>query len=94
MYWNTDKYNSLPLEDPEYGISNITGKYINNHIYCQFTRQSFTTIQDPSFNSPDVNDFDLNNKHYYVLMAKGPTTKDDILKQHTKAVATKDAIGK
>ena len=75
MYWNTHN-NSLPLLDPTYGISNVSGEYIDKKLYCQFTREALTSIQDPSsYSNHSPMDFDMNTQPYYFLMASGPVSQ-------------------
>ena len=100
MYWNTEHYNSVRLEVPDYGISNVTSQYINGQLYCKFTRDASTSIQVPNNpnNTHQVTKFDLNTKPFHILMAIGPVSEDDntastgTLKKHTKAVASEKAL--
>ena len=76
MYWNTENYNSVRLEVPNYGISNVTSQYINKQLYCKFTRDASTSIQVPNNpnNTHKVMNFDLNTKAFHILMAIGPVS--------------------
>ena len=98
MYWNTENYNSVRLEVPDYGISNVTSQYINGQLYCKFIRDASTSIQVPNIvnNTHKVMNFDLNIKPFHILMAIGPVSANKntkgTLKKHTKAVASKSAL--
>ena len=79
MYWNTENYNSVRLEVPDYGISNVTSQYINGQLYCKFIRDASTSIQVPNIvnNTHKVMNFDLNTKAFHILMAIGPVSAND-----------------
>ena len=81
MYWNTaNPYNSLILADAHLGLSQISGKFTNGFTQCEFTREATTIVKTPSNQTVT---FDLIEKKYFLLLAKGPTdTSTGIIRQH------------
>ena len=54
----------------------MSGEYIDKKLYCQFTREALTSIQDPSsYSNHSPMDFDMNTQPYYFLMASGPVSQ-------------------
>ena len=81
MYWNTaNPYNSLILSDPHLGLSQISGKFTSGFTQCEFTREATTIVKTPSNQTIK---FDLIEKKYFLLLAKGPTaTSTGIIQKH------------
>ena len=55
MYWNTEgayHSDSVPLDDPNFGISNVKSQINDGKLYCQFTREAKTSIKLPGIEKP------------------------------------------
>jgi hypothetical protein len=88
MYWNGNHI-SGPLEDTNFGISNITGQLVNNQLYCKLTREAQTTITVPNDNTKVT--FDLNQTPYHLLMSVGPISDAGLIQHHTHKAASNDS---
>ena len=72
MYWNTaSPYNSLRLDQPQLGLSDMSLASEDGMYTCTFYRESVTNITIPGGDNTTVT-FDLDNTKYYLLLAGGP----------------------
>ena len=87
-YWNVEGNSSLYDSNPTLGITNATMTLESAILTCTFYLQaSFDIVlKDSTFT------YDLNNKEYNILMARGPTANDVIGPHTEKANVTSEAI--
>ena len=72
MYWNTaSPYNSLRLDQPQLGLSDISLASEDGMYTCTFYREAVTNITIPG-GANNTATFDLDNTKYYLLLASGP----------------------
>ena len=82
MYWNvaSPNKNSLPLEDPHFGLTNVEASVWDGFLQCTFEREAVTRVPKPD-NTSQV--FDLGQAKFYLLLASGGMTAGGVLAQHT-----------
>jgi len=84
MYWNVDtpSYNSIPLEDPHFGLTEEVGSVEDGLLKCSFKRQAMTRVPEPGTNRSQL--FDLRAEKFYLLLAAGKLdTGSGLLTKHT-----------
>ncbi len=69
MAWNPQERDCIPLDDPEFGLDDIEGSYVDGVLTCSFIRDQITDISLPD--SGEVRTFDL-SQDYFFLAAYGP----------------------
>ena len=75
MYWNVaSPYNSYPLADPSFGLSDVATSAEDEVYSCTFHRQAATNISVPNTEDGQTVLFDLDNDKYYLLLAMGPVS--------------------
>ena len=88
MYWNGG-YNSLPLADPQLGLSDSSVQVEDGQMYCSFVRDSLTQFETSGSKPKNVT-FDLNLNEFTLIFATGKlsagklTEHDDRGKTKTK----------
>jgi hypothetical protein len=82
MYWNVAKpsYNSLPLQDPHFGLTVTAGSLTDGFLLCSFDREAVTQVPKPD-NTSQL--FDLGLQKFFLFLAAGTLDVDGHLLQHT-----------
>merc|ERR1719510_1041317 len=81
MYWNFGHSASTPLQDPSFGLQQISGLAEDDFFLCSFYRDVVTNISLPGQDSQNAL-FDLENSLYFLLLARGPT-KNNLVDYHS-----------
>ena len=92
MYWNYRDHHAKPLQNLTKGLSNFQGSFIDNMLYCKFSRKAIVniTIPDEVRKKNSFQIFDLNLTPFHILMATGPDNSNGTIGQHSKTSASED----
>ena len=92
MYWNYRDHHAKPLQNLTKGLSNFQGSFIDNMLYCKFSRKAIVniTIPDEVKKKNSFQIFDLNLTPFHILMATGPDNSNGTIGQHSKTSASED----
>ena len=91
MYWNFRDHQAKPLQNLTKGLSNFEGSYINNTLYCKFSRKAIVNITIPDeLKKNSFQIFDLNLTPFHILMATGPDNSNGTIGYHSKTSASEN----
>ena len=92
MYWNYRDHHAKPLQNLTKGLSNFQGSFIDNMLYCKFSRKAIVniTIPDEVKKKNSFQIFDLNLTPFHILMATGPDNSNGTIDQRSKPSASED----
>lgn len=91
MYWNIGHSTSLPLEDTQLGLSDISGLAEEDFFSCTFYRDTVTNITIPGGDNNQSTVFDLEHTEYYLLLARGPVASN-VIKRHVATGVSSDSV--